>query len=214
MQRIGDDVCECAAPTRGAVRNRARLRARRALLEPRRAGRRAAVRARRNRAARAARAGAPRSRSPTARRGLGTELDLQMTYGLALKTGRGYAVPEVGAAYARARELCRQVEDPARVVPVLIGLVGAPRRRRRDHHLARRRARDAPAVRAARRSEPADDRATGRSARRCSTSAICGQPTRTCGAGSSSTIRRSTGRASGRPASSRASSAAASSRAR
>ena len=32
------------------------------------------------------------------------ELSLQMSYGLALKTSRGYAVPEVGAAYARARE--------------------------------------------------------------------------------------------------------------
>jgi tetratricopeptide (TPR) repeat protein len=52
----------------------------------------------------------------------GAELDLQITYGLALKTGRGYAIPEVGAAYARARALCRQVQDPARVVPVLIGL--------------------------------------------------------------------------------------------
>jgi adenylate cyclase len=51
-----------------------------------------------------------------------TELELQMTYAMALKTGRGYAVPEVGAAYARARALCRQVHDPARVVPVLIGL--------------------------------------------------------------------------------------------
>ena len=45
-----------------------------------------------------------------------------MTYGLSLKTSRGYAVPEVGAAYARARELCRQVGDPARVIPVLMGL--------------------------------------------------------------------------------------------
>jgi predicted ATPase/tRNA A-37 threonylcarbamoyl transferase component Bud32 len=50
------------------------------------------------------------------------ELSLQTTYGLALKTGRGYAIPEVGAAYARARQLCHQVEDPARVIPVLIGL--------------------------------------------------------------------------------------------
>ena len=50
------------------------------------------------------------------------ELSLQMTYGLAAKTGVGYGVPEVGAAYARARELCRQVNDPALVVPVLIGL--------------------------------------------------------------------------------------------
>ena len=50
------------------------------------------------------------------------ELSLQMSYGLAVKTSRGYAVPEVGAAYARARDLCRQVDDPARVVPVLVGL--------------------------------------------------------------------------------------------
>jgi adenylate cyclase len=50
------------------------------------------------------------------------ELDLRMTYGLSVKTSRGYAVPEVGATYARARELCREVADPGRVVPVLIGL--------------------------------------------------------------------------------------------
>ena len=50
------------------------------------------------------------------------ELGLQMTYGLCMKTSRGYAVAEVGAAYARARELCHQIDDPARVVPVLIGL--------------------------------------------------------------------------------------------
>jgi predicted ATPase len=50
------------------------------------------------------------------------ELGLQMTYGLAIKTSQGYAVPAVGEAYARARELCRQVDDPARVIPVLIGL--------------------------------------------------------------------------------------------
>jgi predicted ATPase/GTPase SAR1 family protein len=52
----------------------------------------------------------------------GAELALQMTYGLAVKTGKGYAVAEVGKAYERARELCRQVEDPSRVIPVLIGL--------------------------------------------------------------------------------------------
>ena len=51
-----------------------------------------------------------------------TELELQMTYAMALKTGCGYAVPEVGAAYARARALSRAVTDPARVVPVLVGL--------------------------------------------------------------------------------------------
>ncbi len=50
------------------------------------------------------------------------ELDLQMTYGLAIKTSQGYAVPAVGAAYARARQLCSTVEDPGRVAPVFIGL--------------------------------------------------------------------------------------------
>jgi serine/threonine protein kinase/predicted ATPase/GTPase SAR1 family protein len=50
------------------------------------------------------------------------ELSLQMTYGLAIKTSKGYAVPEVGRAYERARELCRQVDDPSRVIPVLIGM--------------------------------------------------------------------------------------------
>jgi predicted ATPase len=50
------------------------------------------------------------------------ELGLQMTYGLTIKTSRGYAVPEVGRAYARARELSHQIDDPARVIPVLMGL--------------------------------------------------------------------------------------------
>jgi serine/threonine protein kinase/predicted ATPase len=50
------------------------------------------------------------------------ELSLQMTYGLAIKTGKGYAVPEVGKAYERARELSRQVDDPSRVIPILIGM--------------------------------------------------------------------------------------------
>jgi tetratricopeptide (TPR) repeat protein len=50
------------------------------------------------------------------------ELDLQMTYGLAIKTSQGYAVPGVGTAYARAHELCKHVTDPRRVIPVLIGL--------------------------------------------------------------------------------------------
>jgi adenylate cyclase len=59
---------------------------------------------------------------PEGARRAAAELDLQMTYGLSVKTSQGYAVPAVGVAYARARELCRQVDDPARVVPVLIGL--------------------------------------------------------------------------------------------
>ena len=60
--------------------------------------------------------------SPTRRAKSAAELGLQMTYGLCMKTSRGYAVPEVGRAYARARELCHQIDDPARVVPVLIGM--------------------------------------------------------------------------------------------
>jgi serine/threonine protein kinase/predicted ATPase len=50
------------------------------------------------------------------------ELGLQMTYGLSVKTSRGYAVPEVGRAYARARELSHQIDQPDRVIPVLMGL--------------------------------------------------------------------------------------------
>ena len=115
MQRLGDDVCESAAPL--AV-----------LFETARDYVRAAHYW--NRRAAAARLHAHDETARLARRGLdllaqepdsparaGTELDLQMTYGLALKTGRGYAVPEVGAAYARARALCRQVQDPARSCP-------------------------------------------------------------------------------------------------
>ena len=121
VQRIGDDVCECAAPL--AV-----------LFETARDNVRAAHFW--NRAAQASsRLHAHDETARLARRGLDliapepdtdaraeVELDLQITYGLALKTGRGYAVPEVGTAYDRARALCRRVQDPARVVPVLIGL--------------------------------------------------------------------------------------------
>jgi len=121
MQRIGDDVCDCAAPL--AV-----------LFETARDNVRAAHFW--NRAAQASlHLHAHDETVRLARRGLDlltvepdsdaraeTELDLQITYGLALKTSRGYAVPEVGAAYDRARALCRRVQDPARVVPVLIGL--------------------------------------------------------------------------------------------
>ena len=50
------------------------------------------------------------------------ELGLLMTYALAVKTSKGYAMAEVGRSYERARELSRQVEDPSRVIPVLIGM--------------------------------------------------------------------------------------------
>ena len=150
VQRIGDDVCDCAAPL--AV-----------LFETARDYVRAAHYW--NRAAQAAaRLHAHDETARLARRGLallvqepdsparpGTELDLQLTYGLALKTGRGYAVPG-GRRGLRARTRALPAgQGPGRVVPVLIGLAA--------HHvvageitLARRRARDAPAVRAGRRS--------------------------------------------------------------
>ncbi|MGH7465557.1 MAG: ATP-binding protein, partial [Longimicrobiales bacterium] len=121
VSRIGDEACDCAAPL--AV-----------LFETAREGVRAAHFW--NRAAQAAaRLYAHDESARLARRGLAqlvsepdspakaeTELELQISYAMALKTGRGYAVPEVGAAYARARTLCRQVQDPARIVPVLVGL--------------------------------------------------------------------------------------------
>ena len=85
------------------------------------------------------------------------ELDLQMTYGLAIKTSRGYAVPEVGRRTRGARAVppgrrsgaCRPCPDRP---------VGAPHRVGRNHDRARRRAGDARALQPAGRPEPADDR--------------------------------------------------------
>jgi class 3 adenylate cyclase/predicted ATPase len=50
------------------------------------------------------------------------ELTLQITLGPALIAARGYAAPEVGKAYTRARELCQQIGDTAQLFPVLGGL--------------------------------------------------------------------------------------------
>jgi len=50
------------------------------------------------------------------------ELDLQLTLGVPLLAIRGMAAPEVGQAYARARELCVQLEDTSRLTSVLFGL--------------------------------------------------------------------------------------------
>jgi tetratricopeptide (TPR) repeat protein len=52
----------------------------------------------------------------------GVELELQLTRALAVKTFRGYAEPAVGQAYRRARELARDIQDPGRAIPVLMGL--------------------------------------------------------------------------------------------
>jgi len=50
------------------------------------------------------------------------ELMLQITLGGSLMTTKGVAAPEVGEAYARARELCRQVEETPQLFSVLLGL--------------------------------------------------------------------------------------------
>ncbi|MBI3796650.1 MAG: AAA family ATPase [Deltaproteobacteria bacterium] len=50
------------------------------------------------------------------------ELTLHLTLGPALMNIRGFAAPEVGALYARARELCQQVGATALRLPVLCGL--------------------------------------------------------------------------------------------
>ena len=50
------------------------------------------------------------------------ELPLQLALGAATLTVRGFAVPEVEAAYTRARVLCQQLGDTQDVSPVLYGL--------------------------------------------------------------------------------------------
>ncbi len=50
------------------------------------------------------------------------ELDLQTALGVPLIAIRGMAAPEVGQAYARARELCLQVGDTPQLSSVLFGL--------------------------------------------------------------------------------------------
>jgi predicted ATPase len=50
------------------------------------------------------------------------ELDMQLTLSWALVHAKGYAVPERGYALARARALCQQVGDSARLCDILSGL--------------------------------------------------------------------------------------------
>lgn len=52
----------------------------------------------------------------------GTELGLQVQLGLSLSASRGYAAPEVEAAYGRARALCHLLGDTAELYPVIRGL--------------------------------------------------------------------------------------------
>jgi len=50
------------------------------------------------------------------------ELQLRIALGTPLALAKGFAAPEVAEAYARARELCRQVEETPQLFPVLFGL--------------------------------------------------------------------------------------------
>ncbi|MGH6895080.1 MAG: AAA family ATPase [Geminicoccaceae bacterium] len=50
------------------------------------------------------------------------ELALQIALGPALMAAKGQGAPEVGHAYARARELCQEVGEPVQLFPVLWGL--------------------------------------------------------------------------------------------
>ena len=50
------------------------------------------------------------------------ELAFQIALGVPLAATRGFAAPEVEYAYARARELCRQVGETPQLFPVLAGL--------------------------------------------------------------------------------------------
>ncbi len=50
------------------------------------------------------------------------ELRLQLTLGVPLVATTGYAAPEVGNVYRRARELCKQLDDPPDVSEALWGL--------------------------------------------------------------------------------------------
>jgi tetratricopeptide (TPR) repeat protein len=50
------------------------------------------------------------------------ELRLQIALGSTLMATKGYAAPEVGKAYTRARELCQKVSETKQLLPVLVGL--------------------------------------------------------------------------------------------
>jgi len=50
------------------------------------------------------------------------ELTLQIALGAPLRAAKGWAAPQLEQAYARARELCRQVEETSQLFPMLWGL--------------------------------------------------------------------------------------------
>ncbi|MEZ5316782.1 MAG: protein kinase [Vicinamibacterales bacterium] len=50
------------------------------------------------------------------------ELGLQMVRGLALRSVRGWAAPELEPTFARARQICQELDDPPELFPVLWNL--------------------------------------------------------------------------------------------
>ena len=62
------------------------------------------------------------SRLPEDQTRNGLELGLRVQLGLSLSASRGYAAPDVEAAYKRARELCGLLGNTAELYPVLRGL--------------------------------------------------------------------------------------------
>lgn len=50
------------------------------------------------------------------------ELGLQMIHGLAIRSVKGWAAPELEETFARARQLCQQLDDPPALFPVLWNL--------------------------------------------------------------------------------------------
>lgn len=50
------------------------------------------------------------------------ELGLQMIRGLALRSVKGWAAPELEATFARARQICQQLQDPPELFPALWNL--------------------------------------------------------------------------------------------
>ena len=49
---------------------------------------------------------------------------MHIALGVSLRATKGYAAPEVGEIYTRARQLCQPLEDPQQLFPVLRGLHG------------------------------------------------------------------------------------------
>src|SRR4030095_14928727 len=61
-------------------------------------------------------------RLPDSRERAAQELDLQLALGVPLIATKGYAAPDVGSAYLKARELCQQLGESPDVSEVLWGL--------------------------------------------------------------------------------------------